>query len=309
MSHGIAGTERVMFDIGNAIKRGRGEGRADVTLLLPDYDMFRSFTKPLISDGVRVGYFTHRQGKDIDGITQSFSTALRFFRDAKPDVIHLHCPSFRWGIGVVVAANLVKGARRIRTEHNPIMGAPGRSWGNLLRLTDKYMNAFTYVSAGNQKRFEVYLPHRCSRGHVIPNGIDPVLFQPDTTDVERERLRATFQLPSHTQIALCYSSELSGRRSPETVLRAFQKLLTESDSETLAKRWRLMLLGKEYEDVAQLVSTLGIKDYVIMLGYRKDVYKILPNCDLLLSASHFEGMSLTMLEALACGLDIHFHCA
>jgi glycosyltransferase involved in cell wall biosynthesis len=49
-------------------------------------------------------------------------------------------------------------------------------------------------------------------------------------------------------------------------------------------------------------NKLGLKDKVIFAGWRQDVLEILPGCDLFIFPSFLEGLSNSILEAMACGL-------
>jgi glycosyltransferase involved in cell wall biosynthesis len=49
---------------------------------------------------------------------------------------------------------------------------------------------------------------------------------------------------------------------------------------------------------------LGIQEHVNFLGIRNDVQKLLESGDLYVSASHWEGLSMAMLEAMSAGLPI-----
>ena len=49
-------------------------------------------------------------------------------------------------------------------------------------------------------------------------------------------------------------------------------------------------------------NKLGLKDKVTFAGWRQDVLEILSGCDLFIFPSLLEGLSNSILEAMACGL-------
>ena len=51
-------------------------------------------------------------------------------------------------------------------------------------------------------------------------------------------------------------------------------------------------------------QTLGIQDKVTFLGARRDVADVLRGCDVFVRPSLMEGMPLTVLEAMACGVPV-----
>ncbi|TFG38016.1 MAG: glycosyltransferase [Candidatus Aminicenantes bacterium] len=70
--------------------------------------------------------------------------------------------------------------------------------------------------------------------------------------------------------------------------------------------FRLLLLGDgpERKNLQQIASDLGISDKVEFLGNRLDVRAILKGSELFVLASMYEGISMSILEAMAMGLPV-----
>lgn len=62
--------------------------------------------------------------------------------------------------------------------------------------------------------------------------------------------------------------------------------------------------GPERERLLGRAGSLGLAGRVRLLGQRDDVAELLSACDLYVSASHWEGLPLAMLEAMAAGLPV-----
>ena len=62
--------------------------------------------------------------------------------------------------------------------------------------------------------------------------------------------------------------------------------------------------GPLYSDLQDLARELGIQDQLHLLGFRRDVYRLCSAADLFLFSSRREGLSVSMMEAMACGLPI-----
>jgi len=60
--------------------------------------------------------------------------------------------------------------------------------------------------------------------------------------------------------------------------------------------------GPERPRIEAEIARLHLGTRVHMLGLRRDVQQILPKCDLLLLTSLSEGIPLTLIEGMACGL-------
>ena len=69
---------------------------------------------------------------------------------------------------------------------------------------------------------------------------------------------------------------------------------------------RLNLLGdgELLEQTQALAKTLGLSDSVDFLGSQSNVYPYLQNSDLFLLPSRYEGMPMTLIEAMGTGLPI-----
>src|SRR5690606_28303944 len=94
------------------------------------------------------------------------------------------------------------------------------------------------------------------------------------------------------------------RLSPEkdfpTLLRAV-RLVLEKHPEF---RLKLVGDGAERPRLERLAGELGIAHAVEFLGERKDIPLLLATAGLFVSSSKSEGISLTLLEAMAIGLPI-----
>ena len=68
--------------------------------------------------------------------------------------------------------------------------------------------------------------------------------------------------------------------------------------------YRLFIYGEgpERQQLEKKVQDLGLQDKIIMPGFSRDIYNEMNNCTAYVSSSDYEGMSNSMLEALALGL-------
>jgi glycosyltransferase involved in cell wall biosynthesis len=94
------------------------------------------------------------------------------------------------------------------------------------------------------------------------------------------------------------------RLSPEkdfaTLLRATWILIKDSPD------FRLKIVGDggERQKLEQLSEELNLTNHVEFLGERSDVSQLLPQAGFFVSSSRTEGISLTLLEAMAVGLPV-----
>jgi len=62
--------------------------------------------------------------------------------------------------------------------------------------------------------------------------------------------------------------------------------------------------GEERLRLEKLIHDLGVESYVKLLGLRHDVMGLMKACDLFVIPSLYEGLSIAMIESMACGLPI-----
>lgn len=95
-----------------------------------------------------------------------------------------------------------------------------------------------------------------------------------------------------------------GRLSPEKGQVPFIEAAAELIRENPVMKFALMGSGPEESRLRQLVSDLGISDYVIFAGYREDMGTVYNELDLVVQSSFTEGMPNVVLEALLMGLPV-----
>lgn len=130
------------------------------------------------------------------------------------------------------------------------------------------------------------------------NGVEPIDAQ--ACRRERDASRAELGLLPE-QIALVKVANLWPYKGHEDLLRAM-KICVGSDP-----RLQTFFIGGDRGHgprLRDLVSKLGLSSRVTFLGERRDVCRLLPAFDIYVSASHGEGMSNAIMEAMQHSLAI-----
>ena len=91
-------------------------------------------------------------------------------------------------------------------------------------------------------------------------------------------------------------AEFIKRKNYDTMLRTISNLKEENIKYLICGR------GQEEDNIKALIKELGIENKVLLLGYRKDIDKIMQISNIFLLASHQEGLTLSVIEALNFGL-------
>ncbi|MEZ4597305.1 MAG: glycosyltransferase [Chloroflexota bacterium] len=135
-----------------------------------------------------------------------------------------------------------------------------------------------------------------ARMTVIPNGVDTRRFAPDA-DARASVRQAWGVAPGDALIGLV--GRLDPIKGHELLLRAVAAL-------TERQPWRVVMVGTGPEayraEMEALAERLGVSDRVIWAGPRTDMPAVYASLDLLVSASHGEGFSNVIAEAMATGV-------
>ena len=134
--------------------------------------------------------------------------------------------------------------------------------------------------------------------HVIPNSVDTDAFQP--SEVPKWELRQRLDLPSGG-VLVGMVARFVPFKDHAGAIRAVAELRTTGVEAHLAFAGS----GQLRDELGQLAHELGVTDRVHFLGELAQVERLLHALDVFVSnSSHNEGMSLSVLEAMACGIPV-----
>lgn len=144
----------------------------------------------------------------------------------------------------------------------------------------------------NASRFR--LRNNGSVYHVPGTGIDTKRF---VANRERHVVREQLGIDDATFVLLSVG-ELNKNKNHEVVIRA----LGQCDCSGI--RYLICGEGVERDYLQQLVREKGLQEVVSLVGYRSDVARVYGAADLFVFPSHREGLSVSLMEAMASGLPV-----
>jgi sugar transferase (PEP-CTERM/EpsH1 system associated) len=233
-------------------------------------------------------------------------TLRRAIRRFAPDVLHTR----GWSTVDAIFAGRVAGvARIVHGEHGREASDPegrNRKRNLIRRVLSPLVDQFVAVSEnlGDWLIERVGIP--AAKVATIHNGVDTEKFLPvaglaqnDTCSASAALLRRSLGLPVDG-VLLGTIGRLDPVKDHATLLRAFAPLARN------ATPVRLIIVGAGpmQREIESQIATLDLAQSVLMLGERHDVAALLKAFDIFALTSIAEGISNTVLEAMASGLPV-----
>jgi sugar transferase (PEP-CTERM/EpsH1 system associated) len=232
---------------------------------------------------------------------QTYITLVKTLRKLRPSIVHSRNLS---GLDALVPAFLAGVSARVHGEHGrDADDVDGRNakYRRLRRMFRPLVTRYTAVSKDLQRYLIDQIGVSARRITQIYNGVDTDLFRP------RDRgLGVPFPVPPGDErtIRIGTVGRLQAVKDHVTLVKAFAEAV-RLDSLTM-RTARLVIAG---EGVARAqieaeIARSGVGERVALLGERDDIPEVLRSLDLFVLPSLSEGISNTLLEAMATGLPV-----
>jgi len=132
---------------------------------------------------------------------------------------------------------------------------------------------------------------------VISNSVDTDLFKPnkELRNKKREELHI-----SDKEILIGTIGRLSAVKNYNTLVYAMSKVLEEVSNVKLI----FVGNGPQYHELKKKIEGLNLSSKVFILGQRLDIVELLNAMDIFVLPSFFEGISISILEAMSVGLPV-----
>ena len=185
-----------------------------------------------------------------------------------------------------------------------------RQWlGKNLKIYCQRADVILTVSEFSRQEIHHYLGIPLEKIHVVYNGVDPEQYHPDYSEDRIQEVKAKYNIPGSY---ILYLGTLEPRKNIETLIRAYQRLLSAGPSrfgQTPAAFPKLVLAGKKgwlYDSIFQLVKEFHLENQVIFTGYvdESDAAPLLCGARMFVFPSLYEGFGIPPLEAMACGTPV-----
>lgn len=288
-----------------------------VTTIGGTMGFFGSFIKQLVEEGHTVDIACNENGSKVSDIYDMFGCKkfpisctrsplnkgnLKAITQIKNlvenngyDIVHCHTPIAAFCTRLACRKARKNGTRVFYTAHgfHFYKGAPLKNW-LLFYTAEKLCARLTDVLITiNQEDYELAQRKlKAKRVVYVPGvGIDLEKFGPVATDANEKR--KALGIPKDARLLLSVG-ELNENKNHETVIRAI------SDMKDVY--YIIAGDGSKKEALLSVIEKSGLLDRVKLLGRRDDIAELCSAADAFVFPSFREGLSVALMEAMACGL-------
>ena len=249
---------------------------------------------------VKMGFVVHEipltrspfSGKNIKGYKQ----LKKIVKENGINMIHCHQP-----VGGVMGRLIAKKFKIpcIYTAHgfHFFKGAPLKN-RLIYKTVEKYCSKFTTALVTmNNEDFKNASKMKAKKAYQI-NGIGLDLNKyKKTEDFDKKAFKAELGVQKD-EFVIVTVAEFIKRKNYETMLETIKELGDKKVKFLICGR------GQQEQEIKDIIERDNLKDKVTILGYRKDVDKILQVSDCFFLPSFQEGLTLSIIEAMTFGLPV-----
>ena len=275
-SFAFGGAEIMCENMIYALKR---QGHEVIAISL--FDSRTPIAERVEASGTEVRYLGKRPGLDL-----SIKGKLKkIFKGERPDAVHVHLNAIKYAAPAAKAAKV----KCVYTVHN----IAEKDAGGISQKLNAYF--FTHGMAT-----PVALSQAIKDSIVSLYGLpaDAVVTVYNGIDLTKCPVKQSYALGE--KVELLHVGRFFAQKNHAGMLRAFAIVKQKHPNAIL----RLVGDGELKSETEALASELGLSDSVIFEGAQADVYRYLQKADIFLLPSLYEGMPITLIEAMGSGLPI-----
>ena len=283
----LAGTEKKTITLFKEINR------IDFNLSLFCFNP-RAVDIDVLPDNIDYYEYHRKEGLDLKIVAR----IVKIVKRKSINIIHSH----NWGtLFYAVLAARISGCVHIHGEHGKeiFFDLSENTWKRQMvkRASALLTNFFITVSEELKNELVDIWKVNEKKIKVIPNGINTVRFRPDP--ILREQIRDELDINDNI-ILIGVVGWLRPIKNQRAVINIMPVLLNQN------KNIKLVLVGdgNEKSYLIKLSHELGVSSNVVFLGHRNDIPSVMNAFDIYIQPSLFEGMSNTIMEAMAVGLPV-----
>lgn len=251
-------------------------------IVISMYDYHSAITERLEKSGIDVRYLGKKPGLDFSMIWKM----KKIFNETKADVVHTHryCAQY-----AIPAAIIAKVKHRVHTVHNVAEKENGKFARKFNKFFFKHCNVIPVALSKLIQDTIVEEYHiKKERVPIILNG----------ADLSKCISKEDYSVNGNFKIL--HIGRFSEQKNHIGLIMAFKIF---HDNHADSELW-LIGDGEKKAEIENYVAENNLVFCVKFLGLQSDVYGYLHNADMFTLPSNYEGIPMTLIEAMGTGLPI-----
>lgn len=235
----------------------------------------------------------------LDNI-KAFSQLKKLIENSNYDIVHCHTPNASVITRLVCRKFRKKnGLKVFYTAHgfHFYKGASKLNW-IVYYPVEKICSYFTdKLITINREDYKLAKKKMKAKEVCYVPGVGIDLSKFKNVKVDRNAKRREIGVPEDCFLLLSVG-ELNENKNHQIIIKALAKLNNPNVHYAIAG------VGDKKDYLIQLSKDLGVSEQIHLLGYRNDVVELNCSADVFCFPSYREGLSVSLMEAMACGLPV-----
>lgn len=210
---------------------------------------------------------------------KTYADIIRHLRRTRCDILHSHLLD---GIGPLVGK--LAGSRVVATVHND----------KPYSVSERFVLATSdlVLACGEQVKRNIcgFVPAR--KVGVLNNAIR----KPDNCSFRRDDVMNKYGFGGDSRLVVSLG-RLTGQKGYDLLIDAFRRVVAEAPDAVLLIGGD----GEEKERLTGMVTAAGLSEHVRLPGLVTEIHELLASSELYVNSSRWEGLPMTLLEAIAHG--------
>ncbi len=261
-------------------------------------DRSTDFANRIRREDVEIVEIRKRPGFDLRALWRLYKTIKRL----KPKILHTR----NLAALDALLPGIIAGVRyRIHGEHGwdvNDLGGKNRRLQWLRKLHSPLITRYVTVSRHLCEYLANNVGIESERVYTICNGVDVDRFRPKP---DRQKTRKVLHsILAEDAMVFGTIGRMQAVKGHIDLVEAFARLVNKNDKYRQHARLVIVGEGPARDAVSEAIARAGIAELCWLPGHRDDVPEIMASLDVYVQPSLAEGISNTILEAMACGLPV-----
>lgn len=229
----------------------------------------------------------------------SYHEMKKLMADRKYDLIHTHTPISSFITRLAFKnSSIFESCRMIYTAHgfhffkgNSV--AKNFIFKSIEKYAAKYTDILITINSEDYEAAKKFKLRKNGRIEYVP-GVGINLEKINSINEKREEFLKELNLSEDSFLMLSVG-ELNENKNHKAIVEILNDLPGNV-------HYLICGQGNKKEELIKVAEEKNCKDRLHLLGYREDIIAIMKSCDLFVFPSMREGLSVALMEAIACGL-------